>query len=93
MMSAAPGNDYELGPLPAAVSPIASHTARTEPENGTETEHGLAPVDGGLAAWRLLGAAFVFETLLWGTSSPLLVIIPHRQYQFLSRVHAARTRH
>jgi MFS family permease len=27
---------------------------------------GLSPVDGGLAAWRLLLAAFVFEALLWG---------------------------
>ncbi|TVY28864.1 Fujikurins efflux protein [Lachnellula hyalina] len=26
----------------------------------------LAPADGGAGAWRLLGAAFVFEALLWG---------------------------
>ncbi|KAF5015229.1 hypothetical protein F66182_13513 [Fusarium sp. NRRL 66182] len=31
---------------------------------GTEQE--LAPVDGGLAAWKMLFAAFMFETLLWG---------------------------
>ncbi|CEL06644.1 Putative Monocarboxylate transporter 12 [Aspergillus calidoustus] len=30
------------------------------------TEQELAPVDGGPAAWKLLCAAFVFETLLWG---------------------------
>ncbi|KAJ1333111.1 MFS transporter MCT family solute carrier family 16 (monocarboxylic acid transporters) member 10 [Microdochium nivale] len=35
-----------------------------EPEAGDG--HQLAPVDGGIAAWRLLSAAFVFETLLWG---------------------------
>ncbi|KAI8799410.1 major facilitator superfamily domain-containing protein [Cladochytrium replicatum] len=29
-------------------------------------EQERAPVDGGSAAWRLLCAAFVFETLLWG---------------------------
>ncbi|KAH7329688.1 major facilitator superfamily domain-containing protein [Stachybotrys elegans] len=28
--------------------------------------HQLAPIDGGLAAWRLLFTAFVFEALLWG---------------------------
>ena len=26
----------------------------------------LSPADGGLRAWRLLIAAFVFEALLWG---------------------------
>lgn len=31
-----------------------------------ETEQEFAPVDGGLAAWKLLFAAFIFETLLWG---------------------------
>ena len=29
----------------------------------------LPPADGGLAAWRLLIAAFVFEALLWGRLS------------------------
>lgn len=37
-----------------------------EPMSGRRTEQELAPVDGGGAAWRLLCAAFVFETLLWG---------------------------
>jgi hypothetical protein len=37
-----------------------------EPTNGRRTEQELAPVDGGSAAWSLLCAAFVFETLLWG---------------------------
>lgn len=29
----------------------------------------LLPVDGGIAAWRLLCTAFVFEALLWGMST------------------------
>ena len=30
------------------------------------TENQLKPVDGGLAAWRVLLAAFMFEAILWG---------------------------
>ncbi|KAJ0417163.1 major facilitator superfamily domain-containing protein [Aspergillus carlsbadensis] len=37
-----------------------------EPAASRRTEQELAPVDGGPAAWKLLCAAFVFETLLWG---------------------------
>ncbi|KAJ8131188.1 hypothetical protein O1611_g2438 [Lasiodiplodia mahajangana] len=37
-----------------------------EPTNDARIEQGLAPVDGGSAAWSLLCAAFVFEALLWG---------------------------
>ncbi|KAI0912395.1 major facilitator superfamily domain-containing protein [Ustulina deusta] len=37
-----------------------------DPANGMRTEHELAPVDGGSAAWKLLCAAFMFEALLWG---------------------------
>lgn len=37
--------------------------------HGELTGQGLAPTDGGPAAWRLLVAAFVFETLLWGNGS------------------------
>jgi hypothetical protein len=39
-----------------------------EPTTSMRTEQELAPVDGGPAAWKLLCAAFVFETLLWGKS-------------------------
>lgn len=38
----------------------------SEPTNREEMEQELAPVDGGFAAWRLLFAAYIFETLLWG---------------------------
>lgn len=38
-----------------------------EPTDGRGREQELAPTDGGLAAWRLLCAAFMFEALLWGT--------------------------
>lgn len=38
--------------------------------DGSEQEHAvmqqLKPTDRGLAAWRVLIAAFVFEALLWG---------------------------
>jgi hypothetical protein len=37
-----------------------------DPTTRTRAEQELAPVDGGPAAWKLLCAAFVFETLLWG---------------------------
>lgn len=37
------------------------------PHNNVLFEQNLAPADEGAAAWRLLGAAFVFEALLWGT--------------------------
>jgi hypothetical protein len=38
----------------------------------------LAPVDGGGAAWRLLCAAFVFETLLWGNCKSMHAWFPQR---------------
>lgn len=34
----------------------------------------LLPADGGVAAWRLLIAAFVFEALLWGKYAPQAVL-------------------
>ncbi|KAL3485573.1 major facilitator superfamily domain-containing protein [Aspergillus germanicus] len=37
-----------------------------DPTTRTRAEQELAPVDGGPAAWKLLCAAYVFETLLWG---------------------------
>lgn len=55
-------------------------SSRREPERALEViQHGnsqsdeieqrvLAPVDGGIAAWRLVAVAFVFEALFWGTS-------------------------
>jgi hypothetical protein len=36
-----------------------NHDSETAPQS-------LQPVDGGIAAWRVLIAAFVFEALLWG---------------------------
>jgi hypothetical protein len=71
------GNEHhELRPLPV-LSPAATVSRRSsmqasapEIQNYRHSGNGqqLAPVDGGIAAWRLLGAAFVFETLLWGKS-------------------------
>lgn len=38
----------------------------------------LKPADGGLAAWRMLWAAFVFEALLWGKHElSHRIIAPH----------------
>ncbi|KAF9886742.1 hypothetical protein FE257_011119 [Aspergillus nanangensis] len=52
------------------LSPIVTTASRQdvegEPPNDRRMEQELAPVDGGSAAWRLLCAAFMFETLLWG---------------------------
>lgn len=42
---------------------LDNHTSIAE-ESTTATS--LPAADGGLAAWRLLIAAFVFEALLWG---------------------------
>ncbi|KAF1987367.1 MFS transporter, MCP family, solute carrier family 16, member 10, variant [Aulographum hederae CBS 113979] len=38
----------------------------TQQEVSEVTAHSLLPCDGGIAAWRLLISAFVFEALLWG---------------------------
>jgi len=73
---------HELHAWPASSSRVtisehAIETSTSEIEMPAENEHEmsqLAPVDGGIAAWRLLGAAFVFETLLWGTSLFLHII-------------------
>ncbi|THX77251.1 major facilitator superfamily transporter [Aureobasidium pullulans] len=72
-------NDIQLIPItlpqlaalrPGSTSSAKSISARQAEEEvldiNTSVEQSLAPVDGGLAAWRLLFAAFVFETLLWG---------------------------
>ncbi len=45
-----------------------------EPTNSRRTEQELAPIDGGYAAWRLLCAAFMFETLLWGKLLSLIEV-------------------
>lgn len=71
------GESHELRalPVPSPSSPVTlSRNSMHNSALGSEFEHDrrleneqqLAPVDGGIAAWRLLGAAFVFETLLWG---------------------------
>lgn len=38
----------------------------TENREQNITDNRLKPVDGGLAAWRVLLAAFMFEAILWG---------------------------
>ena len=46
----------------------ASHDAR-----GVQQQ--LEPVDSGVAAWRLLGAAFVFEALFWGKAFHITLVM------------------
>jgi hypothetical protein len=43
-----------------------SEDVESEPTNTGGMDQELDRVDGGPAAWRLLFAAFMFETLLWG---------------------------
>jgi hypothetical protein len=50
----------------ASLSPPQHDTEGGNPAEDTQAGQALAPIDGGTAAWRLLCAAFVFETLLWG---------------------------
>ena len=61
--------EYELEhlPLPVAVSRSAGNDlAPTDDEPQPNETQSLPPYDGGIAAWRLLLSAFVFESLLWG---------------------------
>lgn len=58
-----------------------SHAPTTNPvpEDDSVVMRQLQPVDGGVAAWRLLVAAFVFEALLWGAASskPSIALADH----------------
>lgn len=54
-------------PVSGNHSTAPNTSARESEQLSTDVvEQALAPTDGGVAAWRLLIAAFVFETLLWG---------------------------
>jgi hypothetical protein len=62
-----------IGPPPVEATSQRDDTSPSSSPWSTENENditgqALAPADGGLAAWRLLLAAFVFEALLWGKS-------------------------
>lgn len=52
----------ELATVTANQSSGPDDDFQAEANNGQN----LSPADGGLAAWRLLVAAFVFEAFLWG---------------------------
>lgn len=54
-------------------SPPAINIDLDCPDRDVIEQH-LAPVDHGGAAWKLLGTAFVFEALLWGEPSFLLLL-------------------
>lgn len=48
----------------AATRDHVRHSQDDEAVHATDQQ--LEPVDGGLAAWRVLLAAFMFEAILWG---------------------------
>lgn len=59
---------------PSVVSHQTEGDEPNDPNSSTEfhgPQHQLKPTDRGLAAWRLLLTAFVFEALLWGMSLSL----------------------
>ena len=58
---------------PPFAEPVLSSTDQQDrvSQDPRDARQCLAPADRGAAAWRLLGAAFVFEALLWGKSSTL----------------------
>jgi hypothetical protein len=56
-----PAAPEDCGTTPTPTQDVESKSADVE-----RVEQELAPMDGGQAAWMLLAAAFVFETLLWG---------------------------
>lgn len=43
-----------------------THSDALIDDEATRVEQQLPPIDGGVAAWRLLCAAFMFEACLWG---------------------------
>jgi len=62
-------NDVPLRELDAGISPSRIFEDSAQVESSTDTrniEQTLGRVDGGLKAWTVLSAAFVFEAILWG---------------------------
>lgn len=86
----------ELQPLPRATvtaDGMSVNSARQleqeqqlERAHGNSEEYQLAPVDGGIAAWKLLWAAFAYEALLWGWSKYRIVKMMGANHARLSAV-------
>ncbi|KAN0101995.1 MFS general substrate transporter [Hyaloscypha variabilis] len=54
-------------PPQTSTQPEPFHSDHNEaPHDAEVIQQHLEPVDGGAAAWKLLGAAFIFEALFWG---------------------------
>lgn len=73
MNTTASGSSLELQnrrTLPIQSQPVESLQPQVERNEGSDDaaviQHHIEPADRGSTAWKLLGAAFVFEALLWG---------------------------
>lgn len=60
-----PAEEHELAQL-SEIRGNAVEINVEEEEAAHSAAQSLSPCDGGIAAWRLLIAAFIFEALLWG---------------------------
>ena len=56
-------------------------TATEQQDAGEATGQSLLPADRGMAAWRMLISAFVFEALLWGVYAQNFTHIEHAAYK------------
>jgi len=56
-------------PTQTPTEPVSADLGQNEALQDPNSYQSLEPADRGAAAWRLLGAAFVFEALLWGRLS------------------------
>jgi len=60
---------------PSYALPVPIHLSQNEDSQYTRViQQHLEPVDSGVAAWRLLCAAFVFEALFWGKTFHIAIL-------------------
>jgi len=80
MASSTSQSQFELGTWGQQTQiPVTSDRCQTTRNPSSEADdiviQQLKPADGGLDAWRLLIAGFVFEALLWGKHEPQPVFL------------------
>ena len=61
----------ELRTLSSRPNESGHHAGTFEIHEDISDVQEFEPIDRGRAAWRMLFSAFVFESLLWGKSSPV----------------------